>query len=75
LKSLKYSNSSKIFESEEIKNLTPEQIQAGEEAYYAIVEKLEKGEPIDEGLLGALIGGTAGLLAGPAIGRAICSKG
>ena len=70
---LKYSNSSKIFEAEEIKDLTPDQIQAGEEAYHAIVEKLKNGEQIDEGLLGALVGGTAGFLAGPAIGRAICS--
>jgi len=69
---IRYSQSSKIFESEEIKDLSPDQIQEGEKAYYEILEKLERGEEIDEGVLGALIGGTAGLLAGPAIGRAIC---
>jgi len=69
---IKYSNSSKIFESEEIKDLLPDQIQAGEAAYYAIIEKLEKGENIEEGFLGGLIGGGIGMLAGPAIGRAIC---
>ena len=70
---LKYSSSSKIFESEEIKGLTPDQIQEGEKAYNIILEKLKNGETIDEGLLGAIIGGAAGALAGPAIGKAICS--
>jgi len=37
-----------------------------------LVRKLEKGEEIDEGFLGALVGGAAGLLIGPAIGKAIC---
>lgn len=69
---LKFSKGSKIFEAEEIKGLTPEQIAEGEKAYATLVEKLQKGEPIDEGLLGSIIGGTAGLLVGPAIGRAIC---
>jgi len=69
---LKNSKYSKIFEAEEIKNCTPEQIQEAEKTYNLLVEKLQKGEEIDEGLFGALIGGTAGLLIGPAIGRAIC---
>ena len=69
---LKYSSSSKIFESEEIKGLTPDQIQEGEKAYKLILEKLKNGEDLDEGILGAFIGGAAGALAGPAIGRAIC---
>lgn len=69
---IKYSNSSRIFESEEIKNLTPDQIQEAEQAYYKILDKLNNGEEIDEGFLGALVGGAAGALAGPAIGRAIC---
>ncbi|MFW6226407.1 MAG: hypothetical protein ACOC3V_05570 [bacterium] len=69
---LKYRNSSKIFESEEIKDLTPDQIQEGEKAYYYILEKLEKGEEIDEGFLSGLAGGAVGAIAGPAIGRAIC---
>lgn len=70
---IKYANSSKIFESEMVKDLTPDQIQEGEKFYNLLVEKLEKGEPIDEGILGALVGGAAGFLVGPAIGKAICS--
>ena len=73
LLNLKYQKTSKIFESQEIKDLTSEEILEGEKLYHDILEKLEKGEPIDEGIFGALIGGTAGFLAGPAIGRAICS--
>jgi predicted nucleic acid-binding protein len=69
---MKYASTTKIFEAEEIKGLTPDQIKEGEAAYKLIVEKLEKGEEIDEGLLGAFVGGAAGLLIGPAIGRAIC---
>ena len=33
----------------------------------------KKGEQIDEGILGSIAGGGLGLLAGPAIGKAICS--
>jgi hypothetical protein len=69
---IKYSQSSRIFESEEIRGMTPDQIQEAESAYYKILEKLNKGEEVDEGFLGALVGGAAGALAGPAIGRAIC---
>jgi uncharacterized protein YcfJ len=69
---LKYAKGSKIFEAEEIKGLSGEQIHEAEKAYESFVESLKKGEDIDEGVLGALIGGTAGFLIGPAIGRAIC---
>jgi len=69
---LKYENSSKIFEAELIKDLTPDQIQEAEKTYNILVEKLEKGEPIEEGLFGSIIGGAAGFLIGPAIGKAIC---
>jgi len=69
---LKYANTSKIFEAEEIKDLSPDEILEGEEAYKTIVEKLKKGEPIEEGFLSALAGGAVGALVGPAIGRAIC---
>lgn len=68
----RYSNSSKIFESEEIKGMTPDQILEAEKAYHDIIEKLEKGEELDEGFLSKLAGGAAGALFGPAIGRAIC---
>jgi len=64
--------SSRIFESEETKGLTPEQISEGEKAYKLLLEKLEKGEELDEGLFGSIIGGGLGLLAGPIIGKAIC---
>jgi len=69
---IKYSNSSKIFETEEIKGLTPEQIAEGEKAYNILVEKLQNGEEIDEGLFTGLLGAGVGALAGPAIGKAIC---
>ena len=69
---IKYANSSKIFEAELVEGMTPDQIQAGEQAYHVLVERLKAGEDIDEGLFGALVGGGVGLLAGPAIGRAIC---
>ena len=64
---------SKIFESAQIQGMTQEQIQNAENAYDILVEKLQKGEQIDEGILGATVGGGLGLLAGPAIGKAICS--
>ena len=70
---LKYSKESSIFEAEQIKNLTPEQIREAEEFYNLLVEKLQKGESIDEGILGSIVGGAAGFLVGPAIGKAICS--
>lgn len=69
----KYAQSSKIFEAEEVMGSTPEQLQEAEKAYEQLVEKLQNGEDIDEGLLGALAGGAVGALAGPAIGRAICN--
>jgi hypothetical protein len=71
---LKYANSSKIFEAEEILNAKPDpqQLYEAEKLYYMIVEKLEAGEEMDEGFFGGLLGGTVGALAGPAIGKAIC---
>jgi hypothetical protein len=69
---VKYSNTSKIFEAEEVQGLTPEQVKEGERVYEIILEKLQKGEPIEEGLFGGLVGAGVGALAGPAIGRAIC---
>ena len=64
---------SKIFESAQIQGMTQEQIQNAENAYNILVEKLQNGEEIDEGLLSGLIGGTVGAIAGPAIGKAICA--
>jgi hypothetical protein len=61
-----------IFEAEEVKDYSQSQINEAEKAYHIILEKLEKGEEIEEGFLGGLIGGGVGALAGPAIGRAIC---
>ena len=71
---LKYANSSKIFEAEEIlkSGVTPDQLNEAEQTYYKIVEALESGQEIDEGFFKSLIGGTIGALAGPAIGRALC---
>jgi len=71
---IKYTNTtSKIFEAEQIKDLSPNEIQEAERAYNILVEKLKNGEPIEEGFLGGLLGGAAGFLVGPAIGKAICS--
>jgi len=70
---IKYTNSSKIFEAELIKDLSPDQILSAENAYNILVEKLQKGEEIDEGLFGAIVGGGLGFLAGPTVGKAICS--
>lgn len=72
-KDLQTPPTSKIFESAQIQGLTQEQIQNAENAYNILVEKLQKGEQIDEGILGAIAGGGLGLLTGPAIGKAICS--
>lgn len=70
---IKYDKSSRIFEAEEIKDLTLDEIAKAEAAYDILVEKLVNGEPIEEGFLGGLVGGVAGAIAGPAIGRAICT--
>jgi len=71
---LKYASSSKIFESEEIlrSGVTPDQLAEAEKVYHQILENLQQGKDLDEGLLGAIAGGAIGALAGPAIGRAIC---
>ncbi|MBW3019890.1 hypothetical protein KY334_01220 [Candidatus Woesearchaeota archaeon] len=69
---IKYGKSSRIFESEEIKDLTPIEINEAEKAYDIILEKISHGEEIEEGFLGGLVGGAAGALIGPAIGKAIC---
>jgi hypothetical protein len=69
---IKYSQSSKIFESEEIKDMTPDQIQEAEKTYYQILEKLNKGEDMDEGFLGAIAGAGASALVGPSIMKALC---
>lgn len=45
--------------------------------YDRVIEALQKAKeeqlPIDEGLLGAIVGGAAGLTFGPRIMKAICS--
>jgi hypothetical protein len=69
---LKYSNSSKIFESEEIKNLTPDQVQEAEKFYHMLVEKLQKGEEVNEGLLSGIVGAGIGLLSGSILSKTIC---
>lgn len=69
---LKNKNASRIFEKEDIKYLSQDEINEAENAYNIILEKIENGEEIEEGFLGGLIGGAAGALVGPAIGMAIC---
>lgn len=70
---LKFQKTSRIFESEQIKDLSPDQIFEAEKAYDVILEKIKNGEEIEEGFLGGLIGGATGFLVGPAIGKAICT--
>jgi hypothetical protein len=69
---IKFQKRSFIFESEEIKDFSQDQINEAEDAYQTILEKLEDGNEIEEGFLSGLVGGSIGALAGPAIGRAIC---
>ena len=69
---IKYAQSSKIFEAEDIRGATFEQLQEAEKIYYEIVDKLEAGEELDEGLFGGLVGAGVGALLGPTIGKAIC---
>jgi hypothetical protein len=69
---LKYVKSSKIFESELIKDLSVDEIREAEKTYNILVEKLQKGEEIDEGLFGGILAAGAGFLGGPLIGKALC---
>jgi outer membrane lipoprotein SlyB len=69
---LKYKTSSKIFESEEIKDLSQKEINEAEKVYDIILEKIKNNEEIEEGFLGGILGGAAGALVGPSIGKAIC---
>ena len=69
---IKYASASKIFETEEIKDLTPDQIQEAEKTFNILVEKLEKKEPIEEGLLGGLLGAGIGALSAVTIMKSVC---
>ena len=69
---IKNQPTSRIFESEEVRGFSSEQINEAEQAYESILNKLKNGEEVDEGFLSGLIGGGIGALAGPAIGKAIC---
>lgn len=70
---IKYKKSSSIFEAHEIEGLNPIQINEAEQAYGQILDKINKGEELEEGFLSGLLGGAVGATVGPAIGRAICS--
>jgi len=67
-----YKKTSMIFEAEEIKNFSQEQINEAEEAYHEILARLEKGEDLDEGFLSGLVGGGIGALTGPMIMKGVC---
>ena len=69
---IKYEKTSRIFEVDKIRDFSQDQINEAEKAYEEVLDKIQKGEEIEEGFLGGLIGGGVGALAGPAIGRAIC---
>ena len=70
---IKLENSSKIFESHEIAGATPQEILEAEKVYTTLVEKLKKGEEIDEGFLSGLAGAAGAALIGPSIMRAVCN--
>jgi hypothetical protein len=67
-----YAKGSKIFEAEEIRGLTPEQVVEGEKVYNILVEKLQKGEEISEGLFSGLLSAGVGALVGPTVMKSIC---
>ena len=69
---IKYSKTSRIFESEETRGLTPAQVLEGEKAYKLILEKLEHNEKLEEGIFTGILAAGAGALVGPAIMRALC---
>lgn len=69
---VKFQNSSKIFEAELISEMTPDQIQQAERTYNILLEKLNKGEDIDEGLLTGLLGAGLGALGAATIMKSIC---
>jgi uncharacterized membrane protein YeaQ/YmgE (transglycosylase-associated protein family) len=69
---LKAFKTSKIFEAEDIKDLSYAQILEAEEVYNNLINKLKNGEEIEEGFFTSVAGGVAGALLGPAIGKAIC---
>ena len=59
------------FFNEEVQ-LNEEQQKIVDDAAEIILEKINNGEEIDEGLLGSIVGGLTGVTIGPAIGNAIC---
>lgn len=68
----KLASTSKIFEAEEIKGLSPDQIHEAEKAYGILVEKLKNNDIIEEGFFSGLIGAGASALIGPTVMRALC---
>jgi len=64
-----------IFESHEVEHLTQDQIiEAEQKLKEAIALIKEKGiNNMDEGFLGTLLGGAAGFLLGPMVGRVIAN--
>ena len=70
---IKYAQSSKIFEAELVAKMDPAELQEAEKSYGVLLEKLKKGEEVDEGFLGSLALGAGGFLLGPTIGKAICT--
>lgn len=67
-----YESSSKLFESEQIQGLTPDEINEAEKFHNLILEKLKNKESIDEGILSGLAIGVASALIGPSIMKAVC---
>lgn len=69
-------NNEPIFEAEIIEGWTDEEVVEAERIYYELSNILENEgveglENIDEGLLKKLVGGAAGFIVGPSIGKVI----
>lgn len=64
-----------IFESQEVEGLSNEEIKFNEEVYIKLQEYLKTHDikDIDEGILGSIVGGAVGFLAGPALGKTIAN--
>lgn len=62
-----------LLEGEMIENFNEQEIKQAEEIYKRLLEHIENNNTIDidEGLLGSIVGGAAGYLVGPALGRGI----
>jgi len=64
-----------LFEAHEIEHLTEGEVREMERIYHALKEHVDEHglNDVDESFIGKLVGGAAGFLAGPAIGKVIAN--